>query len=452
MREVTLQEMLEARDRRAEAQRRLLDGFGLPLVSFTMNIPGPVKDSPLIRRGFHAGLRLLDEALDRAGFICRSRQLTHAVTGNELLCAVDAPAAALKAICMRIEDGSPMGRLYDIDVIAPDGQKLARTAERRCLCCGAIGRGCASRRLHSLDELRAAVQKLLRDGLLEADAETIDRLAAQALLDEVDTTPKPGLVDRDNNGAHRDMTPETFEKSAEALRGFWRACFLCGAETAELPASEAFARMRALGIEAERKMFAATGGVNTHKGAIFTLGTVCGALGRLWRPDGPCRDPERITLSCAALCRAAVAADFAGVERSGAGSTAGEHLYLSAGLRGIRGELAAGLPAVLETGLPVLEACLGEGLSRSDAGVTALLYLIARGEDTNMIKRGGAALAKETCALVQQELQRNPRPAMERVRELDELFIRRGLSPGGCADLLAVSYFLHDWKQQLQTE
>ena len=84
--------------------------------------------------------------------------------------------------------------------------------------------------------------------------------------------------------------------------------------------------------------------------------------------------------------------------------------------------------------------------------MTALLYLIARGEDTNMIKRGGAALAKETCTLVQQELQRNPRPAMERVRELDELFIRHGLSPGGCADLLAVSYFLYDWKQQLQTE
>lgn len=452
MREVTLQEMLEARDHRCDAQRRLLDSFGLPLVSFTMNIPGPVKDSPLIRRGFHAGLRLLDEALDKAGFACLSRLVTHEVTGNEFLCAVRAPAEKLKAICTRIEDESPMGRLYDMDVIAPDGRKLARAEERRCLCCGAAGRGCASRRLHSLDELRAAVEKLLRDGLLEADAERIDRLAAQALLDEVDTTPKPGLVDRDNNGAHRDMTPETFEKSAEALRGFWRACFLCGAETAELPAAEAFARMRALGIEAERKMFAATGGVNTHKGAIFTLGTVCGAIGRLWRPDAPCRDPDLIAQTCAGLCGDAVAADFAGMERSGAGNTAGERLYLSAGLRGIRGELAAGLPAVRETGLPVLEACLQEYMSRNDAGVTALLHLIARGEDTNMIKRGGAALAKEMCTLVQQELQRNPRPAMERVRKLDALFIRHGLSPGGCADLLAVSYFLHDWKQLLQTE
>ena len=115
-------------------------------------------------------------------------------------------------------------------------------------------------------------------------------------------------------------------------------------------------------------------------------------------------------------------------------------------MRGIRGEVAAGLPAVLETGLPVLEACLAEGMSRNDAGVIALLYLIARGEDTNMIKRGGYALAREMSSYLRDELRRNPRPTMESIRQLDELFIRRNLSPGGCADLLAVSFFLHDWK------
>ena len=125
---------------------------------------------------------------------------------------------------------------------------------------------------------------------------------------------------------------------------------------------------------------------------------------------------------------------------------AGERLYLQSGLRGIRGEAAAGLPAVRETGLPTLEACLDDGMSRNDAGVIALLHLIARGEDTNMIKRGGQALARETSAQLRRELRQNSRPAMERVRQMDELFIRSHLSPGGCADLLAVSYFLHDWK------
>lgn len=446
MREVTLQEVLDARDRRAEAQRQLLALHRLPVLSFTMNIPGPVKDSPLIRRGFDEGLRRLDAALEAAGIACFSRSVTRSVTGCELLCAADAPGETVKELCTRIEDESPMGRLFDMDVIGPDGRKLARAEERRCLVCGAAGRGCASRRAHSLAELDAAVTKLLREGLLAADAERVDALATRALLDEVATTPKPGLVDRDNNGSHRDMSLETFENSAAALRGFWQDCFQIGAETEDLPARESFARMRARGLEAEGKMLAATGGVNTHKGAIFTLGTVCGALGRLWQPTAACRDPERILFVCGSLCSEAVSADFAALEKDGIARTAGERLYLQKGLRGIRGELAAGLPAVRETGLPVLETCLDDGMSRNDAGVIALLHLIARGEDTNMIKRGGAALAGDTAARVREELRRNSRPAADRVRELDELFIRNNLSPGGCADLLAVSIFLHDWK------
>ncbi len=446
MSEVTLQEVLDARERRAEAQRQLLKRLALPLISFTMNIPGPVKDSPMIRRGFDEGLRMLESALGEAGIVCVSGQVTRADTGNEFLCAVRASAAEVKEICTRIEDGSPMGRLFDMDVIGLDGQKLARKEERRCLVCGALGRGCASRRLHSLEELNAAVTRLLREGLLAADADSVDAMVTHALLEEVATTPKPGLVDRNNNGAHRDMTLFSFQTSASALRGYWKDCFLTGAKTAELPAREAFARMRPLGMDAERKMLAATRGVNTHKGAIFTLGTIGGALGRLWQPEAPCGDPERLSKACAVLCADAVEADYSVLEKSRAAHTAGERLYLQYGMRGIRGEVAAGLPAVLETGLPVLEACLDEGMSRNDAGVIALLYLIARGEDTNMIKRGGYALAREMSSSLRDELRRNPRPTMESVRQLDELFIRRNLSPGGCADLLAVSFFLHDWK------
>ncbi len=445
MREVTLQEMLDARERRAEAQRELLAAFALPVLSFTMNIPGPIKDSPTIRRAFDEGLRQLDLALNDAGYATLSRQVRHAVTGHVFLCAVQADAAELKAICTQLEDASPMGRLYDMDVIGPNGQKLARAEERRCLVCGSVGRACASRRLHDLDELNAAVAHLLREGLLAADAERADALANQALLDEVYTTPKPGLVDRNNNGSHRDMCPETFERSADALRGFWRDCFLVGAETAALPAAEAFARMRTLGVEAEKKMLEATGGVNTHKGAIFTLGTVCGALGRLWQPDNPHLFPERIPETCAELCRKAVDEDFAAMVKIGRARTTGERLFLSSGLRGIRGEAADGLPAVFETGLPVLTACLSDGMSRNDAGVNTLLHLIARGGDTNMIKRGGAELADAAVGRVRRLLAEYPRPETTRILELDTAFIRQDLSPGGCADLLAVSYFLYDW-------
>ena len=447
MREVTLSEVLEARERRAQAQQRLLARHSLPLVSFTMNIPGPVKDSPLIRRGFDEGLRLLTEALKSAGIPVFSPAEIRTVTGCEFLCAADADADTLKMLCEAIEDGTPMGRLFDLDVIGSDGQKLGRALERPCLICGASGRSCASRRLHSLEELNASVSNLLREGLLLADAERVDALAAKALIDEVETTPKPGLVDRSNNGAHRDMTPDLFYRSIEALRGTWRGFFLSGAETAALPAAEAFARLRAMGLDAEKKMLDATGGVNTHKGAVFTLGTICAAIGRLWQPDHPCRDPKRIAAESAALCAEAVESDFLRLRQKGKASSAGESLYLEFGHRGVRGELAAGLPAVTETALPTLEAGLSAGKSRNDAGVFALLQLIARGEDTNMIKRGGMKLAEDTAAAIRDYLETEPCPDMSIVEEWDRLFIRQNLSPGGCADLLAVSWFLFDWKQ-----
>lgn len=447
MREISLQEVLDARERRAFNQQRLLQQFGNPVLSFTMNIPGPVKDSPLIRRGFDEGLRLLKDALERAGFALLTREETREPTGCELLCAVQAEAAALKALCLEIEETSPLGRLFDLDVIGPDGQKLARTRERCCLVCGAMGRGCASRRLHTLSELDAAVTGILQKGLLESDARELDRLATKALLEEVDTTPKPGLVDRNNNGSHRDMSPETFRQSADALRGYWQSCFISGVETAGDSPKTAFEELRKLGLQAEEAMLLATRGVNTHKGAIFTLGTLCGAIGRLWQADAPCRDPKIIAQTAAKLCADAVAADFAALDQGTVPRSAGERLYLSCGIRGIRGELAAGLPSLLDTALPRLEEGLSRGLSRNDAGASALLHLIALGQDSNMIKRGGPTLAASVAAELRTVLERDPFPSLVYAEALDRNFIRQNLSPGGCADLLAAAYFLHDWKK-----
>ena len=443
MREITLSEMLDAREARALRQRELLEAYRRPLVSFTLNIPGPVKDSPLIRRGYEAGCARLDAALAEAGLpvLCREEKL--APTGPELLLAADADAAALKALCLKIEDRDALGRLFDLDVLAPDGEKLERSSPRRCLVCGRPGRDCASRRLHSVDQLQSAVRTILCDGLTALDAERVSRLCTRALIEELETTPKPGLVDLDNNGAHRDMCPETFYKSADALRTYWRDCFLLGSQRRRDAPEVCFAALRSRGVEAERAMLAATGGVNTHKGAIFTLGSVCGAIGRLSLPEVPCRDPALIAAEAAALCREAVRADFEAVRTRGAQS-AGERLYLKFGLEGIRGELASGLPGVVKYALPELSSDLADGLCRNDAGVYALLRLMARGTDSNLAARGGlekaAAVSAAAAALL-------PRPSMDAVRELDRALIEQNLSPGGCADLLAVSYFLYDWAQ-----
>ena len=449
-REVTLAEVLAARELRAARQQKLLASCGTPLISFSMNIAGPVKDSPLIRRAFHAGCTALDAALKHAVLPVLCRRIYRADTGCEGLLAVDADALALKRLCAAIEDGSGLGRLFDMDVLTAAGEKLDRSAvgrpERGCLVCGAPGRGCASRRLHTVPELRAATGRIMARHFAAADCAAVSALVTGALLDEVHTTPKPGLVDRANTGSHRDMDLSTFRASIRALESYWVRAVSIGQNTAASAPEETFHLLRIAGRDAEADMYAATGGVNTHKGAIFTLGALCGSIGRLWRPEAPCRDISRILDQCAALTADASKRDLASIcTLPPEQLTAGQRLYLTCGLPGIRGEVAAGLPGVRDAALPAFEAALAAGCSRNDAGAVALLHLIARGTDTNMLSRGGAALAAEAAERARALLERSPLPDTAAIAALDTWFVARNLSPGGCADLLAATYFLHDW-------
>lgn len=105
--------------------------MGLPLVSFTMNIAGPVKDTPLSRFAFQAGVAALTKRLGGPVSCC----LTEAVTGCEALLVYDRPAQVLKDVCMELES-TEVGRLYDLDVLDAAGEKLSRPEMRRCLVCG----------------------------------------------------------------------------------------------------------------------------------------------------------------------------------------------------------------------------------------------------------------------------------------------------------------------------
>ncbi len=435
--DVTLEQMLAAREARAARQVSLNRMYHLPILSFSMNIPGPVKDTPLIRRGFLAGCGELDKKLIKV----RHRQIIQAVTGWEAVYAVEMDSLELKSLTTDIEDTHPLGRLFDMDVLDTDLHKLDRELvggkSRGCIVCGAPGRGCASRRTHSVAQLQQAVSSIMEGYFRSGDARAIGRWAVESLLDEVNTTPKPGLVDLRNNGSHRDMDPELFYASAQALEPYFCRCAEIGQETAHLQPEETFSLLRAAGLEAEKTMYAATNGVNTHKGAIFTMGLLCGAAGRLWRPEGVWNEAELLD-QVAAMTQDAMAEDL----RRATGKSAGEQLYLKQGTWGIRGEAARGFPSVQKIGLPAYRNGLRQGLSANDAGVLALLHFITAVEDTCLLHRGGPEKAAAAKARVQALLEASPVPNMADVETLDDWFIRHRLSPGGCADLLAAVYFL----------
>lgn len=443
---VTLIEMLNAREARAMRQQQLLVEYQLPVISFCLNIAGPVKNSPVLRRAFREGLERLECALLAARLEVAAREEVDEPTGCEALWVVNGDGREVKELCVELEDRDDLGRLFDLDVLEldPVSGKWDRTQlgqpPRKCLVCGKEGKGCASRRLHTVEELQKATQTILEDYFGKKDQQTLGTLAAKALLYEVCTTPKPGLVDRNNNGSHRDMDLFTFLDSTAALLPYFEAAVALGRETRTLPPQETFRRLRQAGAEGERAMFRATGGVNTHKGAVFTLGTVCAAAGRLWTAEGFSKDLDATLALCGEMSAQAVREDFAAIRRSQA-HTVGQRLYLEQGLEGIRGELARGLPAVAQIGLPTLRKCLNAGDSLEEAGRQALLALMAQVVDTNLIARGG--LEGQQWAMERAKTMIEGRTASrEEIEELDRAFMKRNLSPGGCADLLAITYFL----------
>ncbi|ELY2781722.1 triphosphoribosyl-dephospho-CoA synthase CitG [Cronobacter turicensis] len=259
----------------------------------------------------------------------------------------------------------------------------------------------------------------------------VPSLAVAALYAELNLTPKPGLVDRANSGAHRDMDHALFVASIGAIAPWLRVFYQQGAQDAGLGESEILRRLRPAGLACEQAMFSATGGVNTHKGSIFSLGLLCAAAGRLAAQGEPLTQTT-LCMTVSALTRGLVARELAHGRRA---ATAGERLYRQFGLTGARGEVESGFATVRRHVLPFWQHAQGErGLQQ------ALLRLMAVNPDTNLASRGGLAGLRYVQEYASNLLARGWDD--EALREMDRALIARNLSPGGSADLLAVSWLL----------
>lgn len=280
----------------------------------------------------------------------------------------------------------------------------------------------------------------------EEFAHHIAALAQRAVLYEVSTTPKPGLVDRDNPGAHKDMDFFTFMASSSVLyKGFYD-CTLEGLQFDEADSTKLLERVRKPGIKCEKRMFEATNGVNTHKGIIFSLGILCAVVGNLYRKNEVFEfTAEEVCEEVKNVARELTLNDFKGVMDKKE-LTHGERLYKEYGYKGIRGEVESGFSSVRRSSLEVLQNLKGKSkLPSNDVFLEILMNLMAYSEDTNVIIRGGIeslVYVKEiSTAFLEAGGMRQP-GAKEKLQKMNEDFIKRNISPGGSADLLAVSIFL----------
>lgn len=448
-RDASLMEVLDNRERRVQRQNRLLEAFSHTLICLTLNIPGPRKNNALIASGFRLGRRQLLDVLRSSGIPVLHREEISEVTGCEGFYVVDGPADKVKDLTVWLEDSSEFGRLLDVDVLTAEGGKLSRSTGRNCLICGKPASVCGPARAHSAAELWQRTKEILEAAVWTDRARYIGAMAAKSLLYEVCVTPKPGLVDRVNSGAHRDMDIFTFMASTAALQPYFTDCAQIGLTTREQEARETFRQLRLRGMLAEQEMLRHTGGVNTHKGAIFSLGLACAAAGRLG--GAAPLAPEAVLSQCATMTCGITEQDFRKVTAETA-RTAGEQFYARFGITGIRGQAEAGFPAVTQWGLPALEQGLAMGHSMDRAGGAALLAILAHTDDTNLIARSDRETQQKTAESVAALLQRDPCPDEAALASLDRAFIEKNLSPGGSADLLALTLLIHFLSQTNQEE
>lgn len=444
---VTSVELRAARDRRVLKKWELLTPGGeICLVEFSLNIAGAVKTFPFARAAFREEVRELSDRLSR--FSVLKTEVYEKNTGDCAFFLLKSQAIQVKKFLVSVEESHPLGRLFNLDVCGPDGISVKRhnlgLLPRTCLVCGEDAHVCAEKKSHSMELIQWQTAKLFLEFFRDRAADQAAFAAVRGLLYEVSTTPKPGLVDRNNSGSHRDMNFFTFLDSSASLIPWFREFFCLGWDHSSESYRQIFERLRYAGQRAETAMFSATGGINTHKGLVFASAILCGALGKVHaRRELPLPFTD-VLQECRRLGKCSLADLHHPPNVQPPLPTNGERIFTAYGIRGARGEAAAGFPSAVQIGLPALRKWLSAGFSLNDSAAMALLTLISEVDDTNMVHRGGPELAKkrkeQAKILLSAVTKENFK---ETLYTLDHQYMTENLSPGGCADLLAVSLMFH---------
>ena len=277
---------------------------------------------------------------------------------------------------------------------------------------------------------------------LGSEAWSIGSACLAGILLEVSVHPKPGLVTPRSMGSHADMDLQTFMLTSAAIAPCFHRCAAIGLEHADEPAA-VLPLVRSLGRDYDRHLLAASNGVNTQRGALFSLGLTAAAAGVAHDDHRPF-SLDRLFAAVAAITRGLVERELVGRRHDPV--TAGEILHARHGLTGIRGEVEAGFPTVAEHGLPALRSALAEGASLNRALLHALLAIMAEAEDTTVVWRGGLdglAFVRTGAARIRDLGGALDPRGLQEINPFAEACVARRLSPGGAADLLAVTVAVH---------
>ncbi len=248
----------------------------------------------------------------------------------------------------------------------------------------------------------------------------ISRFATNALEKELDTTPKPGLVDKKDNGAHKDMDYELMQKSILALHPLFTEFALMGYRES-LPS---LSDMIEKGLKAEKAMFEITSGVNTHKGALFSLGIVIIAASHIHYKYG------NIKKENLRKCISALANLFPDAK-----NTHGDDVARQYKVQGAVANAREGYKTLFEDWLPFINSVNDEYAMHK-----TLLRIMTTLDDTNVYYRRGSDMSKQVKLKAARLLNDFSVKSLE---QMNVDFIKENVSPGGCADMLSLTIFIN---------
>lgn len=420
---MSLKRILREKEERSQIQKEMNKRWNSALVSFSLNIPGKNKVNATAKILFEEGKEIL-KALPFPSL--ETKQI-----GLQLFVCFNREAEELKKELLQIEETHPLGRFFDFDVFDAKLNKLSRNTPRQCFLCSQNAFVCSRNQTHSLESLNRYLTKKVKTYFCKKFSD----YAYQALIAEVDCTPKPGLVDKNNNGPHKDMNHALFVQSAKSLRPFFYECIDRGLHFKGKNPRTFFHTLRNLGKSAEKIMLQTTNGVNTHKGAIFSLGLHSAALGYLLG-QGKIPNAKKLSQLIKMMCASPLKIEL----QKSSGLTAGEKIFKQFKIAGIREEASQGYPFTMFEALPYFQQTLKKE-NPNQAAVKTFLFLLSHTQDTNIIKRGGLEALKKAQTQAQ-NLLKAEHFTLEEVAHMDQEFIQKNLSPGGTADLLALIFFL----------
>ncbi|WP_434798561.1 triphosphoribosyl-dephospho-CoA synthase CitG [Terrisporobacter vanillatitrophus] len=443
-------EFLFDRDKRVDYQEKLLkENNNKTLVTIRINYPGIEKSNYITDDIVNTIYNDILTYYNKYIVFKHKYKNKEGIIGHFLF---DLDFVNVKKEMINIEEEHILGRCLDIDVYTMKNEKVIGISRkdlykkpRKCFICDMDAKICSRAQNHSIEHIKSYFEDIFKkykelEKKNEKLAYEVSQLSLKAMISEVSTFPSFGLVSPVSSGSHEDMDYYTFLHSAMAITPFLKEMFKVGYSYYSLECI--FDAIRDIGKECEEKMYEATNNINTHKGMIFLMGISMAAIGKALYENKEFSGIQEIIKSMVKN----ILNDFKDLHKKDK-LTHGEKLYLDHGFTGIRGQVQDGLSVLFEYIIDKYEdSCLKE----NDLYMQILIELMARVEDSTVVYRHDINTLRKVQSDAKEILNMGGVFTLEgkqRCHELEDLYIKEHISPGGCADLLAISILLIDVKK-----